>query len=154
MRLEDLAEVARIRVGLRAATREDAIDELLALLEHDGQLEPALRILARDSVLAREVVQSTGMTHGVALPHGPVAGIGDVMVAIGTRTEGIAWPCQDGNTVSIVVLLLVPENRYQVHVRTLAAIARLLNDRRLRERVEQAESPAALSAALAEWGGL
>ncbi len=152
VRLQELAEVARVRVGLTAAAREEAIAELLSLLVHEGQLTPSVRDLAQDAVLAREVVQSTGMTHGVALPHSPIAGLTDVVVAIGTRPQGVTWPCQDGTVASIIILVLVPENHFQVHVRTLSALARLLNDSSLRERIAMAESEAVLLSVLAEVG--
>jgi len=140
IRLLDFLGEKDIKVDLGAATKEQAIAELLAILVERGTLDPAAceRVLA--AVVDRERAKSTGMEHGVALPHGTVRDLPEIVAAVGTSRAGIDWQTLDGRPVRIVVLVAIPQSHWQVHVKTLAGIARLLSDTEFREALVAART--------------
>ena len=66
----------------------------------------------------------------------------DIVAALGIAPHGLDFKAIDGQPARIVFLMIVPHNRLQAHVRTLAGVARLLNDHALRDRLIAAPSPA------------
>jgi nitrogen PTS system EIIA component len=132
MRLLDLLSEDVIRASLEAPTREAAIDELVDVLVASGALPAADRDRAARAVHKREASATTGLGSGVAVPHGVCDGVGTVTAALGIHRGGVDFAAVDGKPVHLVILLLVPPNMFQAHIRTLAGIARLLNDPSLR----------------------
>jgi PTS system fructose-specific IIA component len=141
MKLQDLLRASLIKVGLEARTKEEAINELIDLLVARGEIPAASREAVARAIFAREASKSTGMEHGVALPHGAVEGLEDVAAALGIAPEGIDFHAADGEPTRLIVLLAIPQNMLQFHVKTLAGIARLLNDEELREALRNAPTP-------------
>jgi mannitol/fructose-specific phosphotransferase system IIA component (Ntr-type) len=141
LKLQELLRAPTIKVGLEARTKFEAIDELIDLLVERGELAPSERAAVARAVYERERLKSTGMENGVALPHGAVEGLEDVAAALGIAREGIDFGSADGGPATLVVLLAIPQNMLQFHVKTLAGIARLLNDDALRERLRAAKTP-------------
>ena len=144
MRLMDLLNEDSIRAGLAGESRDDVIRELVELLVAQGALPESSRERSVAAVLRREASQTTGLGSGVAIPHGVCDEAGDVIGAMGVHRDGVDFAAVDGQPVHIVILLLVPPNRFQAHVRTLAGIARVLNDPQLRRSIIEASDPAAI----------
>jgi mannitol/fructose-specific phosphotransferase system IIA component (Ntr-type) len=141
MKLLDLLREPLIKIGLEAKTKEAAIEELIDLLVDKGEISAADRPRVTKAVFDRERARSTGMEHGVALPHGAVEGLEEVAAALGTaRGAGIDFQAIDKKPTHLIVLLAIPQNLLQFHVKTLAGIARLLNDEGLRERLQSANT--------------
>lgn len=135
MLLMDLLSEEVIEPELSATTRDGALAELIDLLVRTGNLAPEARERALTAVITREERQSTGLGAGVAIPHGTCADVDEVVAALGIRREGLPFDAIDGAPVQLVILLLVPPNLLQAHIRTLAGIARVLNDSSLREQL-------------------
>jgi mannitol/fructose-specific phosphotransferase system IIA component (Ntr-type) len=142
MKLVELLREPLIKIGLRARTKAEAIDELIDLLVEKGEVSREDRPRVAKAVFDREQARSTGMEHGVALPHGAVEGLEDVSAALGIAPEGIEFAALDRKPTHLIVLLAIPQNLLQFHVKTLAGIARLLNDEKLREGLKAARTPA------------
>jgi PTS system fructose-specific IIA component len=142
LKLKELLRAPLIKVGLAARTKFEAIDELIDLLVERGEITRQQRPAVAKAIFDREKVKSTGMEHGVALPHGAVEGLEDVAAARGIARGGIDFDAADGEATTLIVLLAIPQNLLQFHVKTLAGIARLLNDESLRERLCAARTPA------------
>lgn len=142
MRLLDLVGPKNVKVDLDAASPEEAVEELLAILVERGALAAAACEGVLNAVLERERARSTGMENGVALPHGTVRDLPGVVAAVGTSRAGIEWSTLDGQRVRIVVLVAIPQSHWQVHVKTLAGIARLLCDSEFRDAILAAETAA------------
>ncbi len=132
MRLMDLLTEDAIQPALASATRDGVVAELVELLVAAGTLPEARRDDAVAAVLRREESMTTGLGAGVAVPHGTCEGLDEVVAALGIHREGVDWGALDGQPVRLVILLLVPPNTFQAHIRTLAGIARVLNDPHLR----------------------
>ena len=140
MTLSSLLSVDQIIPEMKATERWTAIVELIDLLVHKGHIQSG----DRDSVLAalrqREETMSTGIGFGIAIPHASSNCVTQVIAAFGRSSTGIEFDSLDNSPVRFIVLFIVPKDQFQVHLRTLAAIAKFLNDKTVRERLGRAES--------------
>ena len=140
MSLGNLLSAEQIIPEMNATERWPAIVELIDLLVGLGKIKPA----DRDSILAslkqREETMSTGIGFGIAIPHCSSDRLNDVVAAFGRSSKGIEFDALDNAPVKFVVLFVVPKNQFQTHLRTLASIAKFLNDRTTRERLGTAKS--------------
>jgi len=128
-----------IKTSLVAREKYEAIEELINLLVKAGDIPTSMSEGVKEVVFERERSMSTGMEHGVALPHGTVEDIEDIVGALGISRDGLAFESIDGNPARLIILLLLPTRNYPGHVRTLAGIAHLLNNASLREALASAE---------------
>ena len=135
MELSSLLSPDLVKVGLAARSKEAAIAELLDFLVEKGRLAASGREEALKAVMERERSLSTGMEHGVAIPHGATAAAAELTGALGISREGIEFATLDGRPAHLLVCLLLPVPRASRHVRTLAGIARLLGSETLRGRL-------------------
>lgn len=138
MKLVDLLTEEVIASQLRATDALGAIDELLDLLVASGRLPADKREEVRRIVVERERSMSTGIGHGVAIPHGTIPGLDGVLGALGRSAQGIDFAAIDKQPVHLVVLVLVGESAYRQHIRTLAIVSRLLNSAALRQHLLRA----------------
>ena len=124
MRLRDLLDEATVKVPLESVDKEECLEEMVDLLVRGGRIvdrQSALRTL-----LQREAQATTGIGKGIALPHGKLETVPELVVALGTSREGIEFDSVDGELVHIVVLLLANAAATGVHLRALVEIARLV----------------------------
>ena len=138
MSLANILSAEQIIPEMQATQRWDAIVELVDLLVAQGKVQRD----ARESILAslkqREETMSTGIGFGIAIPHCSSDRINDVVAAFGRSSKGIEFDALDNAPVKFVVLFVVPKNQFQTHLRTLASIAKFLNDRSVREELANA----------------
>ena len=132
------AEAVKLR--LAAECKADAIRELVQTLDKAGLLPDAADALR--VVEAREKVMSTGMENGIAIPHGKTDSVGQLVVAIGLKPEGIDFDSVDGEPTRIVLLTVSPASKSGPHLRFMADVTRILRDADLRERILSAETAA------------
>ena len=95
---------------------------------------------ALDIVMARERLGSTGIGHGVAIPHGRMNALEEPLIVVARHIQGIHFDAIDGAPVHLVVLLLVPSDEDRKHLELLAALARLLQSAEIRAALMSAES--------------
>ena len=140
MNLGDLLSLAQIIPEMKATERWSAIVELVDLLVSLKHVVAA----DRDQVLAalrqREETMSTGIGFGIAIPHASSDRVTKVVAAFGRSLGGIEFDSLDNAPVHFIVLFVVPKDQFQTHLRTLAAIAKFLNDRSVRDRLGTAIS--------------
>jgi PTS system nitrogen regulatory IIA component len=103
-----------------------------------------------DVLLQRERLGSTGLGHGVAIPHGKLQGLKRIAGVFARLAEPIDFEAIDGQKVDIVVLLLAPEGAGADHLKALARISRLLRDAAAVEKLRAAKDADALYAVLTE----
>lgn len=144
MRLGDLLHRDVIRVGLRARTKEEALEEMVDVLVEAHEIPMSLRDPVLDAVHERESHHSTGMQHGVAVPHGHTDRVEDIIAAIGISKEGIPFECLDGISARIIVLLVLPRRTFYRNPHTMAGIAHLLENSSLRDQLKAAADPDAV----------
>ncbi len=152
MRLHELFAAEDVIVSFAPTDKWIAIRELVEHLVRRGRLEASQEAAVVEAVHAREKSMSTGMEHGIAIPHAAVEGVDGVRAAMGIVPEGatLAFDSIDGRPTRVVVLLVIPRAQKLLHIRTLADIARVLGRDTVRERLIGARSSEEAWAALAE----
>lgn len=132
MTLGNLLTTEQIIPEMVATERWQAIVELIDLLVVQNKIKAS----DRDAVLAalkqREETMSTGIGFGIAIPHASSEYVTEVVAAFGRSSAGIEFDSLDNAPVKFIVLFVVPKDQFQTHLRTLAAIAKFLNDRTVR----------------------
>ena len=139
MRLSSILEPGDILVGLEASDRFQAMERLVDLLVARKRIPPASREKFLAALKEREKAKSTGMEFGVAIPHCSTDEFPDVIGVLGISRNGIPYDGPDGEKKDILILLHTPRDRFQLHVRTLSAIARLLQDEAFRRALRAAK---------------
>ena len=123
--------------------------------EHAGMVFENQHTIARaivtDNLFARERLGSTGLGHGVAIPHGRIKGLKHPLAAVLRVQQPIAFDAPDEEAVSLLIFLLVPEAATQRHLEILSEIAEMLSDRELRERLKSEADPAKLHESIVNW---
>ncbi|MDR2758853.1 MAG: cation:proton antiporter [Spirochaetaceae bacterium] len=122
-----------IALDLKGNTKEGIITELVDLLYSQGKLLD--RDEALGDVLQREKTMSTGMEHGIALPHGKSDAVTDICVAVGIKKEGVDFESLDGEKSRLFILVISPKKTTGPHIQFLAAVGSVLKDETLREQV-------------------
>lgn len=119
---------ALVKAHLDAADKPGVIEELLDVLEANGQLRDRDR--ARRDVLGREESMSTGLQYGVAIPHAKSDAVDHLVCAVGLKPEGIDFDSMDGEPARIFIMTLSPADRPARHVEFISAVSRLLDSER------------------------
>jgi mannitol/fructose-specific phosphotransferase system IIA component (Ntr-type) len=140
MSLASLLSADQIIPEMKATDRWPAIVELIDLLVSRGKIKPDDRESILASLKQREETMSTGIGFGIAIPHASSDRIEEVVAAFGRSSGGIEFDALDNAPVKFVVLFIVPKNQFQTHLRTLASIAKFLNDRSVRDSLAAAGS--------------
>ena len=140
MALADILSAEQIIPEMRATERWPAIVELIDLLVSQNKIKPPDRDNILASLKQREETMSTGIGFGIAIPHCSSDRLEEVVAAFGRSSRGIEFDALDNAPVKFVVLFIVPKNQFQTHLRTLASIAKFLNDRSVRESLANAKS--------------
>jgi len=138
----------RIRVDVSAATKHQVLDEAGKLFStYEGW--DAAHIAA--CLAAREKVGSTGLGHGVAIPHARLKGLRHAVAAHMRLKMAIDFDAPDGKPVSELLVLLVPEQATEEHLQLLAEAAAMLDDRSFRDRLRHCTDAAGVYRAFVEW---
>jgi fructose-specific phosphotransferase system IIA component len=140
MRLTDILQPACIKVPLDANVKQDAIFELIDLLATCAKIDQPQQL--KDAVWQRETARTTGIGHGIAIPHGKSPGTTRLSMAIGLAREPIEFAAIDGKPVQVVILLASPPEQTGPHIQALARISRMLTDDRFRASIKAAPSAA------------
>ena len=135
-------------VDVDVTSKKRAFEEAGLLFERQHNLS---RVLVTDALFARERLGSTGLGHGVAIPHGRLKGLKSPIAAVFRLAQPIGFDAPDGLPVSLLVFLLVPEAATQKHLDILSEIAELLGDTPLRERLQTCDTAQGVFAAISTW---
>ncbi|MBI5560198.1 MAG: PTS sugar transporter subunit IIA [Deltaproteobacteria bacterium] len=133
MRVSDVLTKGRIIPELDAREKHGVLDELSSHLARtvDGLDKGKLLEL----LLERERLGSTGIGHGVAIPHAKIKGIDEVVVSFGRSKKGVDFASMDSKPVHLFFLIVAPENSTVAHLKMLAGVSQILKDNGLRERL-------------------
>jgi len=147
-RLAAILPLEQVLVGIDATSKKRAFEEAGLLFEN---LHGLSRALVTDSLFARERLGSTGLGHGVAIPHGRIKGLKSPMAAVFQLDQAIGFDAPDEQPVKLLIFLLVPEAATQKHLEILSEIAELLSNASLRDTMINSPSAAALHGLIAAW---
>jgi fructose-specific phosphotransferase system IIA component len=146
--LTDLLSIERIKIPLQSQTKEDVLHELVDVCADAHGIENRGDVLR--AVRERESVLSTGIGHGVAIPHGKSTAVSGLRMVAGRVAQPVDFDALDGEPVSLFFLLVGPESAAGPHIKALSRISRLVRRDDVRERLVTAESPEAFLRALQE----
>lgn len=134
-----LLHVARIAPKQSIASKKRALDEISKLLSTSvGENTTHMDIL--DALSARERLGSTGLGHGIALPHGRMPELESPAAAVITLDKGIDFDSPDHEPVDILFALLMPKNCNDEHLKILAGLAKLFIQEDLRQQLRNANT--------------
>lgn len=120
-----------IVADLKARDKEEVLREIVGRLAESGVISDGA--LALEVLLERERLGSTGIGEGIAIPHGKLPELKNVVAAFGRSAEGVEFESLDGEPVRIVFLLLSPESNASIHLKALARVSRMLKNRQFRK---------------------
>jgi len=147
MHLGDLISPEAVLRSLKPKSRKQLLQELSARAARISGL-PERDIF--DVLWQREQLGSTGLGQGVAIPHGKLGGLKQMVGLFAQLSEPVEFDAVDGEPVDIVFLLLAPEGAGADHLKALARISRLLRKRGSVEKLRASKDAAALYAVLTE----
>ena len=147
MLLSDFISPDSVVSSLKAKTKKQLLQDLSA---RAARLTGLQERDIFDVLLQRERLGSTGLGHGIAIPHGKLAGLKRIVGIFARLAEPIEFDAVDGAPVDIVFLLLAPEGAGADHLKALARISRLLRDGSAVEKLRASKDAAALYAVLTE----
>lgn len=147
-RLASILSVAQVLVQVDVSSKKRAFEEAGLLFEN---LHGLSRALVTDSLFSRERLGSTGLGHGVAIPHGRIKGLKSPMAAVFQLARPIGFEAPDEQAVGLMIFLLVPEAATQKHLEILSEIAEMLSDADLREKIASATSAPELYRLISDW---
>jgi len=135
-------------VDLDVPNKLRALEEAAVILErrHNVNHAAVLRALWR-----REQVGSTGLGHGVAVPHARITGISEPIVLCVRTKLAIEFHAPDRKPVSFLFVILVPEHANDEHLKILATVSEMFSNRAFRNRLEATIEPAAIQRLFSEW---
>jgi PTS system nitrogen regulatory IIA component len=147
-RLASILPSSQVLAQVDVTSKKRAFEEAGLLFEN---LHGLSRALVTDSLFSRERLGSTGLGHGVAIPHGRIKGLKAPMAAVFQLVNPIGFDSPDDIPVSLLIFLLVPEAATQKHLEILSEIAELLSDSVLREQITTCADATQLHGLLAGW---
>jgi PTS system nitrogen regulatory IIA component len=133
MRVIDFLPPEAIVANLRATTKAAALSEVAAVM---ARLEPAVDAEVLRRVLEeRELLASTAIGDGIAIPHGKLDAIGELRGVLARSPAGIEFESIDGKPTNLVFMLVAPVSSTGVHLKALARLSRLFRDADFRQRL-------------------
>ncbi|MBK6324053.1 PTS sugar transporter subunit IIA [Candidatus Aalborgicola defluviihabitans] len=147
-RLASILSPAQVLAQVEVTSKKRAFEEAGLLFEN---LHGLSRALVTDSLFSRERLGSTGLGHGVAIPHGRIKGLKAPMAAVFQLAHPIGFDAPDDQVVELLIFLLVPEAATQKHLEILSEIAELLSDADLREKLKASTDAAQMHALISCW---
>ncbi|AWB34506.1 PTS IIA-like nitrogen regulatory protein PtsN [Orrella marina] len=130
-----------IVLDVPVTSKKRALEQIALLLENNHGLE---RSGVFDSLFARERLGSTGLGHGVAIPHGRIKNLSKPCAAFARLSQAVSFDAPDGEPVDLLLVIIVPEEATQQHLDILAEVARRLSDDSVLESLRQATQPSAV----------
>jgi fructose-specific phosphotransferase system IIA component len=139
MNLLDILSPDCIKVPLAASDKRGIVNELVDLLATCNRISDPAAL--KEAVWAREQTRTTGIGHGLAIPHGKCAGVERLAMAIGKPALPVDFQAIDGKPVKLVILLASPPDKTADHIQALAKISRYMMMESFREQIYAATTP-------------
>ncbi len=141
MKLSDILSADRVVAGAGLGSKKKVLEELARLLSGGTTLASGDIF---NSLVGREKLGSTGLGHGVAIPHGRVAGVPQSVGAFMRLKHPIDYDAHDGQPVDLVFGLLVPQQATEEHLKHLAAIAEMFSNEQFCTKLRETTDDKAL----------
>ncbi len=137
-----------IVLDLECSSKKRAFEQAGLIFENNCGIA---RSTVSDNLFARERLGSTGLGHGVAVPHGRIRGLKAPLAAFVRLSEPIPFESPDGEPVKLLIFLLIPDNVTQQHLEILSEIAEMFSDKSFRAELSEDSDASSLYAKLTSW---
>lgn len=131
------------------ATSKKRIFERVGLLFENSHKIARSQVF--DSLFAREKLGSTGLGHGVAIPHGRIKGLREAATAFVKTQAPIPFDAPDGQPVNLIFVLLVPDRATDLHLQLLGEMAQMFSDSAFREKLQNTNDPGTIHQLFTQW---
>ncbi|MDD3823648.1 MAG: PTS sugar transporter subunit IIA [Sphaerochaetaceae bacterium] len=138
MKIKQILSPAVVSTSLKSSTKEEIIRELLDLLVSAGYVSDKDEVFA--ALMERERKMSTGIQHGVAIPHAKTKAVKNLVACIGLKPEGVDFNSLDGQPSRIFIMTLSPIDRVGPHVQFLAEVSMVIKTEEARAKILQAKT--------------
>lgn len=139
---------SNVLIDLDVSSKKRVFEQVGLLFENNNSVA---RSEVFDSLFAREKLGSTGLGQGIAIPHGRIKGLKEAAGAVVRTLQPIAFDAPDGQNVSIIFVLLVPDRATDMHLQILSELAQMFSEKPFRERLIAAPSAAELHRLITQW---
>lgn len=133
MRITDLLNQNGIELGVKADSKEAAIDRLVNLMEKAGNISD--KAVYKEDILAREEMGTTGISDGIAIPHAKSAAVIRPGLSAMTVPAGVDYDSMDGQPSRLFFMIAAPEAGGDIHLEVLSRLSTLLMDETFREQL-------------------
>ena len=133
MNLKTVLTSDTVNLHLKGKTKDEIIGELLDILVNAGKVKD--RAEALSCILDREQKMSTGMKHGIAIPHGKTDSVDDLVACIGISDNDIEFDSLDQEPCRIFIMTLSPVNKTGPHLQFLAEVSLLFKSAEKRQEI-------------------
>lgn len=140
--------LANVLLDLEVSSKKRAFEQAGLLFENNCSIA---RSTVSENLFARERLGSTGLGHGVAVPHGRIKGLKAPIAAFVRLAEPIPFESPDGQPVSILIFLLMPDHVTQQHLEILSEIAEMLSNENFRESLNTEPDAAVIYEKIISW---
>ncbi len=146
--ISKLLAPANVITDLDASSKKRVFEQVGLLFENNHQIA---RSQVFDSLFAREKLGSTGLGQGVAIPHGRIKGLKEALGVLVRMKQPIPFDAPDGQAVSLIFVLLVPDRATDLHLQILSELAQMFSDKAFRERLLAAWGAPDLHQLVTQW---
>lgn len=147
--IADILSEKRVACRNNASSKKRALEWLSEMIADDCQDLTRAEIF--DSFFARERLGSTGLGHGVAIPHGRLKSLSRPVGAFLHLKKGVDYDALDGQPVSLIFALLVPEDSSSEHLEILSLLAELLSNENVCRQLREAHDEQEILAVFSGW---
>jgi PTS system nitrogen regulatory IIA component len=138
MQMDQIFKIEFLNENILAKTKTEALEELVNVLIKGGLKLDSAKVI--EVLQQREKLGSTGIGDGLAIPHGKISSLDEIVVAFGRSKKGVDFDSLDGKPVHIFFLLLAPENSVGQHLKALAKISKMLKTANFRQKLIETDS--------------
>ncbi len=138
MKFSNLIKIDQIQLNLSASSKKKALEAISQIITDNYPEYNTNKVF--ETLIERERLGSTGIGHGVALPHGRMAECTDAVGVFISLSEGIDYDAIDREPVKLIFALLIPEHSTEEHLQVLARLAEFFRDKNNRQMLENATS--------------
>jgi PTS system fructose-specific IIA component/PTS system nitrogen regulatory IIA component len=128
MRITSFVVREAIIPSLNATTRNEAIEEMVQAIAAVGKLPNAAPADVVEHVIRRESIGSTGIGHGIAIPHSRHGNVSELVATLAISRMGIPFDAIDGEPVYVLILLVSPSDQATLHLRALDCVVQKMKD--------------------------
>lgn len=139
---------ANVVLNLEVSSKKRAFEQAGLIFENNCGIA---RSIVSENLFARERLGSTGLGHGVAIPHGRIKGLKKPVAAFIRLAEPIPFESPDSEPVNLLIFLLMPDNVTKQHLAILAEVAEMFSDSAIRNTLRSETDPVAVHNLILAW---